>query len=202
MDQHNLVVVVADWVIEEVAGQSFGMCKIKWAPPNDRYDFERGFVLPMPTCTRVAAQSLLFAMEAVEGASFIDPRKTDVAVGTKSRLLYELLTDPNKAKKWIEIGRWPKGHNALRALGTKCAEVLLRLSHYATLVYIEREAGDEAVVDLDSHRTEKGFDVFGLMKSGATPDEIEKALIETRMRGVMAQKLLASNARCYRPHGK
>lgn len=194
----TLTVVMADWVIEEVGGKSFGMCKTAWAPPHDRYDIERGFVLPQPTSARVAAMSLLMAIDAVERAKFVDPQTTDVAIGTKNKLLYDILSDPNKAKRWCDIGRWPQGHISLKALATKCLESLGKISSYAALVYVEREAGDESVVDLDKHRTDDGFDFEGLTKSGASPQEIEKALQETRMRGVMAQKLLSSDARCYR----
>jgi hypothetical protein len=198
----SLVVVLADWVVEEVGGKSFGMCRIKWAPPFDRFDFERGFVLPQPSCARVAAQALVLAIEAVEGAAFIDPKATDVAIGTKNKLLHDMLTDPNKALRWCDTGRWPKGHASLRVLVVKCLEGLLRLSKYVSIVFIEREDGDDPVVELDKYRTEDGFDMEGMSKRGATPEELEKALQETRMRGVMAQKLLASDARCYRPKAR
>lgn len=178
------------------------MCNIKWAPPNDRFDLELGFALPQPTYARVAAQALLMTLEAVERAPFIDPTLADVAVGTKNKLIYDILADPNKAKTWQQTGRWPKGHASLRALLCKCLTMLEAMSSYVTLVFIEREAGDDPIVDLDKHRTKDGFDFQGLQKQGASAQEIEKALQETRMRGVMAQKLMASNARCFRPRKK
>ena len=202
----STVIVVSDWVLEQVANRTYGMCKCSWSPPHNQYDCERGFVLPTPTSMRVAAQALVLALESVEGATFIDRRTDDVVVATKHQILYSILAEAGKVDRWIATGRWPKTFNSVKTLVSMCYRRLQALNsvrpQFATLVYIEREEDDKAVVDLDENRTEQGFDMEAMTKKGMKREEIEKSLQETRMRGVMADKLLASGARCYRPKAK
>ena len=200
--ERRLILVMADGVIEEVGARTYGMCKVHWAPPHDRFDFERGFILPQPTCARVSAQAICLALDAVDSAAFVDPARDDVGVATKNKLLHDLATDPNKAMRWMQTGKWPQAHASLKSLLTKIVGNLKRMEGHVSLVYVAREEGDDAVVDLDKHRTDDGFDMEGMKNRGASPQEIEKALMETRMRGVMAEKLMSSGARCYRPRAK
>lgn len=201
------VIVTTDWKLEEVACRTYGMCKVSWAPPFDKFDFERGFALPNPTNIRVAAQALAWALEAIDSCTWFKPDQDTVIVATKHKTLHELLTDENKVPKWISHNKWPKSHVQAKALLTKCRSTLDKMikkggSDFITLVYIEREEGETPFVDLDANRTEEGFDMESFVKSGASQEEIEKKLQETRMNGVMFNKLMTSGARCYRPKAK
>ena len=200
------MIITSDWKLERIGPQTYGMCMVKWNEPFQQYDFDRGFLLPNPTNIRVAAQSMVWALEAVSGCDWLVSGEDTIVIATKNKLLHDLLTMPDKIPRWCNTGRWPKSQIGVKALGTRCYNLMKQMNvksdDFVTLVYIEREEGDEAVIDLDEHRTEDGFDMEGMSKNGATKDEIEEALQETRMRGVMAQKLKASGARCYRskPH--
>jgi hypothetical protein len=192
------VTIIADWKLEEVGGKTFGVSYIHWSELHDDYDFEQGFALPDPTNIRVAAQSLILALQSVQGVVWLNPKEDTVILATKHKFLYEILTE--RMPVWIN--KWPKSQQRIKMLAIKCYNLLEQLKGFVTLVYIEREENDEAVVDLDENRTEEGFDMEGLTKKGATKEEMQRALEETRMRGVMAQKLLSSGARCYRPRKK
>ena len=196
------VVVTSDWKLEEVAGRTYGMCRASWSEPFDRFDYERGFALPNPTNIRVAAQALIWALESVEGCDWLNRDEDTIIVSTKHKWLCEILTSPDRAPRWIRNGSWPKTQSGVKTLISKCHSLMEKLNRskedFVNLVYIEREEEDRATVDLDEHRTAEGFDMEGFVKKGAPKAEIEKALQETRMRGVMAQKLMTSGARCYR----
>ena len=198
------VIITTDYKLNQVAGQTYGMCRCNWSAPFDRYDFEKGFVLPNPSKARVAAQALIWALESIRGADFLNPKQDTVIVATKSKWLYELIT--LRAGKAIASGRWPKSTVSIKTLATRCYTLIEMLNaekkDFITLVYIEPEEGDDAIVDLDENRTEDGFDMHGLVQKGTSQTEIDKAFQKTRMNGVAAEKLLGSGARCYRPGKK
>ena len=198
------MIVTTDWKLEEVARRTYGMCQVSWSPPFDRFDFERGFALPNPTNIRVATQALAWALEAIDNCTWLKPDQDTVVVATKHKAVHELLTDPNKVSKWMKNDKWPKGYVAVKTLLTKCRSILDKMARadFVTLVYIEREEGDSAFVDLDANRTEEGFDMESFVKKGTPQAEIEQKLQETRMNGVMFNKLMTSGARCYRPKAK
>lgn len=203
------VIVTTDWKLEEVARRTYGMCHVSWSPPFDKFDFERGFTLPYPTNLRVAAQALAWALESIENCTWLKPDQDVVALATKHKILFELLTDPTKVARWVNDGKWPKSYTHVKTLLTKCHTTLTKFGGpreneqvFITLVYIEREEGDTSFVDLDANRTEEGFDMEAMVKKGTPQAEIEKRLQETRMNGVMFNKLMTSGARCYRPKSK
>lgn len=194
------VVISTDAKLEQVAGRTYGMCRCSWSPPFEQYDFERGFVLPNPTKLRVAAQAVLWALESIQGANFLNPEQDTVIVATKNKWLHEILT--SRMAKCLRTGKWPDSIKPVKALATKAFNMMQERKDFITLVCIEAENEDESIVDLDENRTDKGFDMDAMTKKGATPDEITQALQKTRMNGVMAEKLLTSGARCYRPQKK
>lgn len=200
------VIITTDWKLEEVARRTYGVCQVSWSPPFDKFDFERGFALPNPTSVRVAAQALVWALEAIDNCTWINKGRDAVVVATKHRALHEMLSDPNRVSKWMASGKWPRGHAPARALVAKCRSIMDSMAStnpdFLTLVYIEREEGDSAFVDLDANRTDEGFDMESFVKKETPQDEIEKKLQETRMNGVMFNKLMTSGARCYRQKAK
>jgi hypothetical protein len=141
-------------------------------------------------------------LESVQGCDWLKRDEDTVVVSTKHKGLYDLLASPERAPRWCRNDSWPKSQQHLKTLMSKCCKIMQDLNcakeDFVTLVHIEREDEDRATIDLDEHRTEEGFDMESFVKKGAGGDEIEKALQETRMRGVMAQKLITSGARCYR----
>ena len=74
------VIITTDYKLNQVAGQTYGMCRCNWSAPFDRYDFEKGFVLPNPSKARVAAQALIWALESIRGADFLNPKQDTVIV--------------------------------------------------------------------------------------------------------------------------
>jgi hypothetical protein len=67
-----------------------------------------------------------------------------------------------------------------------------------TFVCVDRDGKDPAYVDLDEGRNMDGLDVDKLRADGKKPEEIEVELRNTRMRGVMAQRLIVTGAKSYR----
>ena len=200
------VIIASDWKIEEVGGRRYGMCYCRYSPPFDRFDCEQGFELPNPTGIRVAAQALMWALESIVTHEWINHRQDTVIVSTKHIHLYNVLNTPTMVAKWLETGRWPKSMTPCRTLVSKCFSLLKAYGEmredFVTLVYVEREYDDIAEVDLDEDRTEEGFDMETHTKKGSSQEEIQKAFQETRMRGVLAEKLARSGARCYRQQKK
>ncbi len=179
----STVTVLADWKLEQTCDRLFGVCTVEFSPPYDAYDFQRGFVLPNPTHARCAVQAIVYALEAARDISFMR-EAGEIIIATKHRRMHHCLTEE-------------KSHPG--ALFHKAQALLGELRDRVTLVYIPRDDGDESFVDLDKGRGEEGLDMDELSRQGNGAEQIDAELRKTRMRGVMAQRLIASGARTFRP---
>lgn len=188
------VTIVADWKLERTCDRVFGVCYIEFSPPFDKFDFTQGFTLPNPTHQRCALQSVMTSIEAIRGCAFLRDSQC-IILATKHKMVHKLLTDPVCIRNWSK----PNSHVSNKTLIRKAFEMLETLDkNIVTFVYVERDENDRAYIDLDEGRTNDGLDMEKMTAKGKTPEEIEEELRKTRMRGVMAQKLLGTGAKVYR----
>ena len=186
--------IMADWKLEETCGRIFGVCYIEFSPPYDKFDFAQGFTLTNPTSIRCALQSIIIAAEAIKGCAFLQDSSC-IVLATKHDMVFKLLSEPSCVRKWIN-GTWPKTQRANKTLLTKAFETLESLDKsVVTFVSVERDPEDKAYVDLDEGRSTDGIDID---TNGKKTEQIEAEMRDIRMRGVMAQKLFSTGAKCYR----
>lgn len=196
--ERELIIVSSDWKIQDVANKSFGQCIIHVSPPYNFMSFKRGFTLPMPNHQRCAVFSLIMAMELIESIPVEEGKEAEFVISTKHKWVYDTLNE-KKVTKWETRG-WPKEAAHMRGLLVRARDTLESLPKNCTLVYIHREKGDEARINLTPEDEMKngGVDADAITKNGGGKDEIEKALRDMRMRNVMVDELLASGARASR----
>ena len=183
----NVIIVVADWKLEEAGSRTFGMCSIDWSPPYDNFSVDVGFDLPVPSNNRVAARAICVAADMVSTARPNLPEDASVVIVTKNKWVYDAI----KEQKWDA-----KGAARVRALLISAYGKLKECG--AELLYIERQEDDPSKVDLYENRGDNGFDADEFVKKGGAQEQIEAALNKTRMLGIMEKQLASSGAKCFR----
>jgi hypothetical protein len=190
----ELIVVTTDWKLEDAGGKTYGMCFVRVSPPYDHLNFKRGFSLPCPTHQRCALFALVLGMEMVDSIPAVTERP-EFVIATKNSWICDTLVR-HKVDEWDGNSHWPKHTASVKGLLLRARDVMAELPGRSTLVYIPREDDDENHVDLISK--EEDTDVDAITKKGGGQQEIEKALRDMRMRGVMINELMASGARSSR----
>ena len=191
----ELVVVTTDWKLEDAGGKTYGMCFVRVAPPYDHMNFKRGFSLPCPTHQRCALFSLILGMESIDSIP-VTTEKPEFIIATKHAWVCDTLVR-HKVDEWENKGHWPKHVAGVKGLLLRARDVMADLPGRSTLVFIPRDEDDAKRVNLISEKEDT--DVDAIAKKGGGQQEIEKALRDMRMRGVMINELMASGARSSRP---
>lgn len=195
----DLVVINTDWRLETARGKTYGMCFVRVSEPYSHLNFKRGFSLPNPTHTRCALFSLVLGLEMVDAVPVPKEQaaSTHFAVSTKNSWVHDTLTS-GRVGQWADKNSWPKHvtTNSLKNLLLRAHELIKELPKGAEVVYIKRDDDDPSTVDLAD--TDESVDADAIANRGGGPEEIEKALREMRMKGVMINELLQSGAKCSR----
>jgi len=141
-------------------------------------------------------------MELVDSIP-ITTEMPEFVIATKHSWICDALVR-HRVDEWENKSRWPKHALGLKGLLLRARDVMAELPGSATVVFIPRDEDDPSRVDLISK--EEDTDVDAITKKGGGQEEIEKALRDMRMRGVMINELMASGARSSRskaaPAGK
>jgi hypothetical protein len=181
----NALIVITDWKIEETNGRIFGICMISFPPELKHLDATLGFKLPNPSSFRCALQSIIYAFEILQSTNNYKPYSFVVIV-TKHALVTNFIN--SKSVKHTQ-GLYTKIHNHMSRFP-------------ADIIYVEREDGDEAYVNLDKGKTYDGIDMENIEKDefglNRTQEQIEEELRKIRMNGILFKKLVASGAKSYR----
>lgn len=192
----ELVVVTTDWKLEDAGAKTYGMCFVRVSPPYDHMNFKRGFSLPCPTHQRCALFALILGMELVDSIPVVTERP-EFVISTKNAWVHDTL-NRHKVDEWEAKGHWPKHAASLRGLLLRAADVMADLPEgRCTLVHIPRDDDDPDRVSLLSK--EEDTDVDSIVRNGGGQKEIEGALRDMRMKGVMMNELITSGALGSRP---
>ncbi|MDR3541541.1 MAG: hypothetical protein P4L69_11355 [Desulfosporosinus sp.] len=195
----ELVIVTTDWELQDAGAKTYGMCFIRVSPPYDHMNFKRGFSLSNPTHQRCALFSLIMGLELLESIP-VTTKHPEYVVSTKHAWIYDVL-NKHLVDKWENSGHWPKNVAAVKGLLLRARDVLADLFPLATtLVYIKRDDDEKSTVNLISEKEDT--DVDAITSKGGGKAEIEKALLDMRMRNVKIQELMESGARGSRMHHK
>lgn len=194
----ELVIITADWKLEQAGGRTYGMAYVEISPPYQDGSIKRGFSLHSPTHQRCALFSLVLALEHVDTIR-TDSKIVDYAVCTKHRRVHDVLTD-GSVDKWEARGKWPPAFVHQRAMYLRARDLMRELApRGVNVLYIQRDEGDAPEVDLYPKEESEtgGVDLEKTMRDGGK-EGVEKAMRGMRMRGVMAQELVSSGARASR----
>ena len=190
-----LVIVTTDWLLEDANGRTYGMCFVKFSPPYAHMNIKRGFSLHSPTHQRCALFALILGLEAVD--KIANQKNNEVVISTKHRVVHDMLFK-GRVDAWLRTNRWPNGMIHLRNLLLRTRDLISDLPDNCTVVCIARDGDDPSRTNLVTR--EKDLDVENILKEGGGKAEMEKRMIDARMRNVLVQELMQSGARASRRH--
>jgi hypothetical protein len=134
MEESDHVSVVADWKLEEINGNVFGICEVSFGPPYDSLDIVHTMKMHRPTHSRCALFSLFLAMDLVLTSS-LNPVVRHVIFCTKSKWVHDMVSSGKKHS------------GMLRSIQNKIEK--LKTRYNIDFIYIVREIDDENYIKYD-----------------------------------------------------
>lgn len=181
------ILVISDYVIEEIKGLLYGICEINWKSPYDRYNIKIPFKLPNVTSLRVASQSLVFTLQAIFNASFIDFEHDDIIIGVKNIVLFNAIRKPS----------WPSTLPQARVLGQTARNILDKINRNREVVkflYVERDKTEDPIMI----HLQEGKNQENKVDSGKSFSDMNENIDLSRFNDLRAHELIELGARCYR----